>query len=70
MKEITYRKSKELRLKVFQESSGFTVMRKAPIVRIRKAHGKLYPQFFHEKIEIAYSRMLEWANKMNISLVN
>jgi len=60
MKEIEYKNSKELGLKIFQESLGFTVMRIAPKVNVRKSHGQKYPQFFDESLEVAFNKMVNW----------
>ena len=60
MYEIEYKNSKELGLKIFKDNLGFTVIRIAPKVKVRKSHGKKYPQFFNEDIESAYKMMIEF----------
>ena len=64
MREIEYKNSKELGLKIFQESMGYTVIKNSPIVKERRGHGKKYPQFFDESLEIAFSKMLKFNERV------
>ena len=65
MKQIEYKNAKELGLTIFQESRGFTVMRNAPIVNVRKSHGEKYPQFYDPRLEIAFNKMIKFLTKQN-----